>query len=269
MLARATVRALPAVAAMLLLAGQSRAQTIRVPGEAPLPRFEVASVKPNLSGEGASQSGNLPDGGYRGINVTLRRLVLDAYEFQANQIVGEPPWWSSARFDVIARAEAKDDQMGARLRALLVDRFQLTTHVEQRPRPVYALRLAHGDGRLGPALKPSLVDCSFGVAGQPKSGCGVRGSYGGWGGTLAGTGKTLAQIAEALGDHGADRPVIDRTGVPGSYDFELKWATNPKPDSDEVTLVTALREQLGLTLDADTASVDVLVIDHVEQPEPD
>jgi uncharacterized protein (TIGR03435 family) len=256
---------------LCLLATPSSAQGPQGSDDATLPRFDVASVKPNDSSSGAAQSGNLPDGGYRGTNVTLRRLLIDAYGVQANQIVDAPDWLNSARFDVNARAASQDDQTPARLRALLADRFQLIAHTEKRPRPVYALELSRPDGKLGPGLKPSTADCSFAaVDHQPKrTGCGVRGSTGNWGGSLGGTGKTLSEIADALGDHGADRPVVDKTGRSGQYDFELRWSNNPSPDTDEVSLVTALREQLGLALVADTAPVDVLVIDHIEKPDPD
>ena len=71
---------------------------------------------------------------------------------------------------------------------------------------------------------------------------------------------------------GADRVVVDRTGLRGRFDWDLQWTREPLTVaglSSGVTLFTALREQLGLRLDAQRGVVDVLVIERVEKPSAD
>src|SRR4051812_33041763 len=86
----------------ILLASRGSAQKPQGINDATLPRFEVASVKANLSGDENSQSRSLPDGGYVGVNITLRVLLLNAFRVPENQIVGVPNWWNTARFDINA-----------------------------------------------------------------------------------------------------------------------------------------------------------------------
>jgi len=168
------------------------------------------------------------------------------------------------------------------LRAMLADRFKLVVHAETKEQPIYALVLARADGRLGPQMKPSTVDCTPPTTperGPQTSACGTNTSVSNNSGTLKGTGRLLADIAETLGNFVADRMVIDRTGLTGRFDIELKWtpdnlaagpaATGTATVPDGASVFTAIQEQLGLKLEPQRGAVEFLVIDSIEQPTPD
>jgi uncharacterized protein (TIGR03435 family) len=236
------------------------------------PAFDVVSVKPNLSGSGSFGTTSRPDGSVEANNVTLRSLILNAYSMQEFQVVGGPDWLATDRFDVIARGGTGD--RGPRLQAMLMDRFKLQVHTEQRERSAYALVPARSDRRLGPAIMPALVNCSGG--GDPAqqrrdaglTSCGLRTNVGRNGGTIRGGGLTMEKIATTLANYGAERPVIDRTGIEGIFDFDLTWVGQPTGGTDEVSFFTAVQEQLGLKLTPMTTPVEVLVIDRADRPEP-
>ena len=98
--------------------------------------------------------------------------------------------------------------------------------------------------------------------------CGLRTSTGGNSGTVTDGGLTMERIASTLANYGAERAVIDRTGIAGIFDFQLKWVNQPTGNADDVSFFTALKEQLGLKLEPGTAPVEVLVIDRAERPDP-
>ena len=247
------------------------------------PRFEVASVKANTSGDriviSQSQKGRVTIRGF-----SVAELIRQAYGVQEFQVVGGPAWIDSLRFDVQAvypaeiaeRREPGREQL--MLRALLEERFHLTVHKETRQRPVYALVLAKFD-RLGPQLTRSTADCAPGRVGQ---------DCGGWVGPgyVRGRGKTMAQIAtefSKLTNTGSslNRLVVDRTGLDGAFNMELRFTPDvmppagPRPewlpeiDPNGPTIFTAVQEQLGLKLDAQQGPVEMLVIDRLERPSSD
>jgi uncharacterized protein (TIGR03435 family) len=172
--------------------------------------------------------------------------------------VGGPDWIDTDRWDIAAAAGA--DHAGARLdrmiRSLLEERYALRAHVEQRERPVYALVLTRADHRLGPKMRLSectsdRVDC----ARNSGNTNGIRS------GTLNGVGRTMSDISQTLSRY-VERRVLNRTGLDGRYDFEVTW-------SEDVSIFTAIQEQLGLKVDARRAPVDVVVIDTVQRPMED
>src|SRR5262245_15090674 len=136
------------------------------------PQFEVASIKPNKSGDGRVMLGVQPGGRFTATNVPLRLLIRNAYQLQDFQIVGAPSWIASDRFDIVAKAEEgmgdpfQSDQTGQpsrgqlMIRALLAERFKLEVHNENREMPIYSLVLARSDGRLGPQVQKSETDCA-------------------------------------------------------------------------------------------------------------
>ena len=135
-------------------------------------QFEVASIKPNKSGPGPQRIGFQPGGRFVATNVPVRDLISIAYgqpqPLPNFQIIGRPSWMTSDRFDITAKAEGDPQpaaagpptQMFQMLRGLLADRFQLKAHEETRDQPVYVLRVDRSDGKLGPNLRPSTVDCA-------------------------------------------------------------------------------------------------------------
>jgi bla regulator protein blaR1 len=233
------------------------AQTPAQPG----PQFEVASIKPNKSGDGRVMLGVQPGGRFTATNVPLRLLIRNAYQLQDFQIVGGPSWIADERFDIVAKAEAGDtmgdpfraEQNGQpsrgqlMMRALLADRFKLVVHNENKEMPIYALVLARSDGKLGPQLKTSETDCAALIAasrarggrgpmppvpppgpGAPPPQCGVRIGPG----NMAVGGSPMAQVATSLAIF-AGRIVVDKTGLAGNYDFTLSWTPDQMPGAGQ------------------------------------
>ena len=229
------------------------------------PTFEAASVKLNRSGASGVGATTLifqPDGRFKAVNEPLWRLIAEAYrstyQLRRFEIEGIPPSMDTNRFDVDAVPQGTPNVSEQRqmLQQLLADRFKLRLHRETRDLPVYALVRARADGRLGERLKPSDVDCANVRAGatppaptpgQPPSCMMICGE-----GRLISYGMTLTQLAEMGLSRTVLRPVIDRTGLTGSYTWTLEWAPDDSPDArgDLPSLMTALVEQLGLKLEA-------------------
>ena len=235
--------------------------------QTPRVEFDVASIKVNSSAGGPRGISFSPSGRFAWNAMTLRQLMQSAYaEIEFKQIVGGPSWIDSVRFDIAATSSdalreidggGQPRGLFARLRSLLEDRFALRTHVETRTIPVYALQPASTPFAEGADIHKTSVDCETvirdaaagrgGVArGQGAPPCSLRISMG----QLTGHSITMQQVAGALAGP-ALRPVIDRTGLAGVYDIELKWG-----------------EQLGLKLEATSANVPVLVIDSASMPTP-
>jgi uncharacterized protein (TIGR03435 family) len=236
----------------------------------------------------------MPDGRFTGTNVPPVDLLQFAYNYTAERMLGLPQWAVEERFDVAAKATMEPgaprdgtalDRIGLMMRSLLAERFKLSAHTEMRDGSVYELRLSRADGRLGPQLVPAIRrDCQDMAAGrgglpplvpdpnQPRCGIGTGG------GILRAGGASAVQLANAL-TRLVGRPVIDRTGLQGSFDAVLTFtlATLPPnlpldaspPDPNAPLIFTAIQEQLGLKLQSSRAPVDVLVIDHIERPDPD
>lgn len=232
------------------------------------PRFEVASVKPNNSPEPGGRNA-LEPGSYEGLGVTVRRVIALAYAPMPFALIeGGPGWIGSDRFDILAKFPGNPprDQLQRMMRNLLADRFKFRAHMETRPTRVYALTVER-PGVLGPSLQPAQGDCAKPAADRQPNTRGCAFQY--TDGLLRGRGVTLDRIAlELVGD----RLVVDRTGLAGLYDVDLRWTPDPGAASSADAppgLVTALREQLGLRLQTDTVPMEHLVIDSVERPSPD
>jgi hypothetical protein len=157
------VRTAVVVAAFAPSAGRVPLLQIQDP---PRQSFEVASVKPNNSGETTSFLQPRPGGNFAVGNMTLRGLIMFAYGIQGFQLVGVPEWVATERFDITAKAAAdipptpigQTSPEALMLRSLLEDRFRLSVHRETRDLPIYALVLARADGRLGPRLRQTTSD---------------------------------------------------------------------------------------------------------------
>jgi uncharacterized protein (TIGR03435 family) len=244
--------------------------------------FDVTSVKPSDPNER-----NLlevqPGGRLIGKHLVPRVLIDLAFRkdlpLRSDQIIGAPQWTETTFFNIEARTRTASElppgspfsspALPGLLRSLLAERFHLVAHAEQRQGPIYRLKTLD---KLGPGLRQSGLDCA--VSG---SGCTTTLIYGARA-TLTARGSTMQQVANALPRGGLERPVIDSTGLSGRFDFVLRWskaqdqasALDPNTtDPYDVSLFTAIREQLGLKLESTTGPVDVLVIDHIEQPMPD
>ncbi len=237
----------------------------------PAAAFEVASVRANRSGP-AGVSANW-QGGVTIVNMPLRAIVQLAYGINTpSRIIGHPDWTNVERFDIQARPPdgmATVEQMRPMLQALLADRFKMVARLERREMQSYALVKARPNGPLGPKLTPSKAVCA-GRGAQPNPEavpCGVRP---GGPGRISLIGIPMAQLAPLV-SVAVGRPVVDRTGITGIYDIEITFTPGQAPGSDLAnpdapSLFTAIEEQLGLKLDAERETVDVLVIERIERP---
>jgi uncharacterized protein (TIGR03435 family) len=233
--------------------------------------FEVASVKPSNPNPTGPLGGTpmvLPAlGRLTAQNVTLRMLVMTAYNKQPFEIVGGTPWWNQNKFDITAKAEdgsATLDQMRTMLQGLLADRFKLKAHVDKREVPIYELVLARGDKRLGPKMKASTDTCpDFKEQQQKMLEAIAKGGVTALQGMMGKPGEnkpcSITQIPPtpdnlALGFKAtgqsiellvtlltqlSGRPVIDKTGLTGPHDFELTIS---------LQALASLYQELGVTL---------------------
>jgi uncharacterized protein (TIGR03435 family) len=306
--ARGRAGALPVataiVAAALFIAAVAPLRAVRQ-GQAPLDSgqqpplaFDTASVKPNKSGAEERYIRIDPRGGsLTVVNLQLRALITFAYQIQSFQLEGGPDWIASDRFDILGKPEREVPSSGAffggqdplrmMLRTLLADRFKLMMHKETKELPIFELVLARSDGRLGPQLRPAAVDCAARAAaaargGTPPASSGPPGP-GSCGTTMnptrvRGGGATMAMLASLL-EGPAQRLVIDRTGLTGTWDLEVSYTPDKSQlppgvelpsgiDPNGPSLFTAIEEQLGLKLRPARGPVEVLVIDSVQQPTP-
>lgn len=251
--------------------------------------FEVASVKPNMSGNLAMNLGRGFKGGtYTITNAALRNVIALAYGIPAERVLGGPAWIGAAstdmrfvggdRFDISATLPPGNrvDQVPEMLRTLLTERFKMVVHNEVHEVPIYALVLTRNDGRLGPHLRKTSIDCDAAQASGiviPAARPGERGPCDfEVGGAILGRGQRITSLARMLSMF-TDRPVIDRTGLTGGFDFDLRFpeldtpgdATGPR--SDPTTgIFSALQEQLGLKLESTRGGLEFIVIDNVQHP---
>ena len=258
-----------------------------------LPQFAVASVKPIRKGTAFTPpAGPFSPGRYFERDVELRYLIAKAYSksndfamFSMFSIIGRQKLLSE-RFRIDAKMASADVPFATlqqMIQALLAERFKLRTHVETRPLRVYLVTVDH-PGRLGPNLRPSAVNCQKFIqaggtatdANKPRDANGrdlcfetydfkrmmtenvfpMRGA------------DDIAWIIHLIQGR-VDRPLVDRTGLTGSFEWEFISARDPNAESSEPSAFSALRSQLGLKLKPATMPGEVLVIDSVEMPTPD
>ena len=266
----------------------------------PPPQFEVASVKLNTTC-GARRGGAGPSSPGR-INLecqTLLGLMMTAYGVFADgvsvspripDITGGPGWVTSDPYDIAAKAEGDAPfprMAGPMLRALLEDRFKLRVHRETKEVPVYFLTVAKNGPKLEPAkegscvpLDPNHPPAPIATPGQPRPNYCVAGfQRKGSTMTLISRGATMEQLTVALLSRILDRPVIDKTGLAGRYDFQIEveyppdsggagdaGAAQPPAGPDAPSIFEVLQAKLGLKLEPGKGPSEILVIDRVERP---
>jgi uncharacterized protein (TIGR03435 family) len=262
------------------------------------PAFDVASIKRDTSGSKAMMIPiDLPGGQTSARNATLRFLISAAYKLPSlpgqteATLVGGPTWMDSEHFDIEAEVEGDPSAEEKRLmlQSLLADRFKLTVHHETRQLPAFALVMDKA-GKLGPQLQPHSQDAKCldpsdmyaapppapDSSGPPAVPCGnittAPGPFGSW--KITGVNVTIDYLARSISYwQGIDRAVVDRTGLTGTFDVRLEYTpqiagAQAADPSAPPLIFTAVQQQLGLKLETTKAPVDVLVIDHVEEPSP-
>jgi uncharacterized protein (TIGR03435 family) len=223
--------------------------------------FDVASIRHNLSRDQRDAGINiLPGGRISGTNLPLRTLIWQAYNTTDFRLTGGPAWLDKDRYDIAAKTANGEnitfEQLPSLLQHLLADRFQLKTHWETRETTVYSLVVDKG----GPKLKedadgPNQLRNSAFNKRQPAGPAHIAA-------LRTDMGRLAVSLTNVLG-----RIVEDKTGLTGTYDFTLDWELDPgAPDATGASMFSALKEQLGLRLDAHKGQVEMLVIDNAEQP---
>jgi uncharacterized protein (TIGR03435 family) len=224
--------------------------------------FEIASVKasPRLVGADYNNQFTFSSAGASGRNVTLKRLIAEAYHVQMNQVLG-PNWLDQNEYDIDAKSEGSADrnQLALMLHSLLLERFNLKEHTETRRMSVYQLVTDKG----GPKIQPT----KDGEA--PKAGAGFH-----FHGDLRQLADLIAvqlTIPDKESDParpstaaGTPIPVLDKTGLSGTYDFSV----DIKPELGTNAFAVwqrVLREQLGLRIESGKGDVTVIVIDNAMQ----
>jgi uncharacterized protein (TIGR03435 family) len=243
--------------------------------------FEVASIKPAAPDARNSSFRLVPGGGLSITNGILKQLIAFAYDVRDFQISGGPSWIGSERYDILAKPgrpegpadlrQASDEQrtllqesIRQRLRALLAERFQLTTHRETKELPVYALVAAKSG--------PKFPESKEGSNQHMQSNLG----------RITAEGSSMRMLTTALSNV-LGRPVVDRTGLMGKYDFKMEWtpdvgqigkggAPGESPDASSLpdpsggpSIFTAIQQQLGLKLESQKEPVEIIVIDRAEK----
>jgi uncharacterized protein (TIGR03435 family) len=223
------------------------------------PAFEVASVREHV----VRPLTRIADYSASGPRLTLGTypalaLIAEAYNLESYEIV-VPPALEKIRetyYNVVAKAPGNDpvsrDDFRRMLQTLLADRFNFRFHREPKEMDVYALIVGKG----GPKFKPSATDAKRHFLG------GVNGRNQ----VITATRYTVADLARNLSFIGADRPVVDQTGLTGEYDFRIEASPRRILEFGEISVYTAVQEQLGLKLEPRRAPVQVLVVDRFEKP---
>jgi uncharacterized protein (TIGR03435 family) len=268
--------------------------------------FEVATVKPNTSDDSPNVNFTLGPGAayantggrFLASNISLLDYIRFAYKLTDGQVeimrAGAPNWIATKRFDIQAKSEIPNptkDQMRLMMQSLLAERFKLVVHSETRELPVFALVLVKS-GRLGPQLRPhppedstcSSVPAPTNQDSEPKLALEIPTVCGGLVSVgvpsapshvrVGGRRVSLGLVAAHLGEMGHyDRPIVDQTGLNGTFDLVLEWGPDSVPDSPsspihddgQSILQEALRDQLGLKLERKKTPSTILLIDHLDQ----
>ncbi len=260
--------------------------------------YETTSIKPNQSDHSMFKMMFEPYG-FSARSATLRMLIRTAYGVEENQISGAPNWVNSEYYDIEAKMDSSvadelgkfsDEQRNAErrrmLQLLLADRFKLAIHRETKELGAYSLVVAKNGPKLQEAKPGDTYPNGFkGPDGGSGAGMFRMGMYAGGSGELIGQGLPMATLARLLSER-LQSTVLDSTGLTGNYDFTLKWASSvsqapspaplnisqqgagstPAPDSPAPSIFAAIQEQLGLKLESQNGSGELLVIDHAERP---
>jgi bla regulator protein BlaR1 len=215
------------------------------------PTFETASVKPSDPAKPES-FWNMSPGRLTVRNMSLKSLVMAAYSVKQYQVTGGPKWVDSDRFDILAKLEGGGDnprgkeaamRLLAAAQALLAERFQLVFHNETRSVSGYSLVTAKG----GIKLKQAEGDGSGSIHTSSTK--------------VQASGYSMERLAASLSTQ-LDGPVVDATGVKGTFDFTLEWSA----DDGGPSLFTAIQETLGLKLEGRRVQVTIILIDRAEKP---
>jgi uncharacterized protein (TIGR03435 family) len=220
------------------------------------PAFDVATVKmggPVVNGLININTGRILNGVVTLANATLSDCLKFAYSLTTEEQIAGPDWINQkmVRFEVTAKAvpETPQDQLLLMLQGLLKERFRMTLHTEQREMTHYELVV----GKNGPKLKESTVNALDATGAARLDG-------------IKSNRMTMNKLAMLL-SRMTRMPVLDKTGLTGYYQLDLKYANEREPveNQEGPSVFTAVQQQLGLKLESRKGPVEVLVVDHAEK----
>lgn len=241
------LRAGRTAALLLALCAVASAQT-------PTPAFETASVRPAPPGADPNEGSWSPPntGRFTATHLTLALLIQLAYGVDNSQIANKPAWLETNLYDITAKPEEgiklSREELKPRLQALLKERFHLIAHTEMRDSRGYAL--------IATKTAPHLTR----TKGEHFPGFRIDVSSG----HMEGSNWTMPYFARML-TAAAGFPVVDKTGIDGSYDIRFLYASNPDADSTLPSLTVALKNATGLELKPEKVPVETIVIDSVDK----
>jgi uncharacterized protein (TIGR03435 family) len=219
--------------------------------------FDVATIKPAAppSPNDSPPERNPERATYK--YASVKNLLMTAYGLRLHHVLG-PPWIDSERYDIVAKvpAGATKEQVNVMLRNLLADRFKLSVHRETKQMPLYELVV----GKSGSNLRDSDPNASGG-----RSIRFVGRNY-----VVTSPKASMVEVIQVINAF-LDRPVVDKTGLTGTYYLKLTYTPDTpgnrrsEPNPNDISIFTAVQEQLGLRLEAKTGPVDVLVVDQGEK----
>jgi uncharacterized protein (TIGR03435 family) len=234
---------------LLLISGAISGQN-----NAAILRFEVASVRPSKPGQGPHGTPLVINHGRVTLDdASLRQIIGHAFSVQRVRVLNCPSWSDSKGFDVIAKAEdpdANEDQIRRMLQTLLLERFKLAAHREKREMQAYVLAV----GKNRPKVRDAVADEKGSLDDKPRQ--------------LVLKNTPMSRLAALLAKI-LDTPVEDMTGLKGFYNFILPAGDGVAPGvNDPREILPAAVKNIGFELEFRKMPVEVVVVDHAEEPSP-
>lgn len=250
------------------------AVTLQAQPSATRSAFDVAAIRlSSLDADAGRYMRMQNDHDFVARNYTVKDLVVAAYDLTPQLVSGGAKWFESERYEILAKAPGEvrpnqNEQM-AMLRELLIDRFDLKFHRQNKTLPIYSLIVPKGGNKMTKSADSAEAPQPLVFAVSPQ------------GAKLSGRNANMAEFASVIQRVVLDRPVVNQTGLSERYDFELDFMPDesqfggqfqvryPEATSDatkKIGLLTALQEQMGLRLLATRGPVSTLVVDSVQRP---
>lgn len=219
---------------------------------------EVAAVHPHKPTGDDPSNRQIIGGRFVATATSVQTLIRSAFGIDPNAIVNAPAWTESELFDMQATIAdhaqiTTPEQFQQLMLSLLQDQFGFRFHRDQREGPIYWL-VVDKPGKIGPALKETKPGTVMNIS-----------MNGGRRIEMRVANVSMNDFAKSIQKR-AGRTIEDHTGLTGNYDFQIHWADDPSPESDDSTLFTVIREQLGLRLQSAKGPIEIIVVDNVTHP---
>jgi uncharacterized protein (TIGR03435 family) len=265
------MRTIACISLVALLSGLVLGQSADAPPKADTsPKFDVADVHVSARSPNARMGGGfLRAGRYEIRKGTMVDLIQLAYGVDFDKVLGGPAWLETDRFDIIAKAppSTPPETVKLMLQALLADRFKLVVHNDSKPMSVFVLSMGKGKPKMKESEGSGSPDCQ-GQPQNPQPGVVPLNVVACHNFTM----ELLAQTVRGMANAYLNNPVVDQTGLKGSWDFELKWTSRAQlaaAGADGITIFDAIDKQLGLKLEPQKVPQPVIVVDTVNQKPTD